>query len=84
MPERRPHGVIFGATGGRTGPSHQPPAIAGRRHAAPADLVKLTHSGLITDEFETACRRWLASATHGTGCRSRARSAKYGELWPNQ
>jgi hypothetical protein len=28
------------------------------------DLVKLTHAGITTDEFETVCRRWLASARH--------------------
>jgi hypothetical protein len=28
------------------------------------DLVKLTHAGVTTDEFETVCRRWLASARH--------------------
>jgi len=29
-----------------------------------ADLLKLTHAGLSTDEFEAVCRRWLASARH--------------------
>ncbi len=28
------------------------------------DLVKLTHAGVTTDEFDTVCRRWLASARH--------------------
>jgi hypothetical protein len=29
-----------------------------------AALVKLTHAGITTDEFDKACRRWLASARH--------------------
>ena len=29
-----------------------------------AELVKLTHSGISTDEFAAVCRRWLASARH--------------------
>ena len=28
------------------------------------DLLKLTHAGITTDEFEAMCRRWLASARH--------------------
>jgi haloacid dehalogenase-like hydrolase len=28
------------------------------------ELVKLTHGNVTTDEFETACRRWMASARH--------------------
>jgi hypothetical protein len=32
--------------------------------AALAELVKLTHAGVSTDEFATVCRRWLASARH--------------------
>jgi hypothetical protein len=28
------------------------------------DLVKLTHAGITTDEFQAVCRRWLASARH--------------------
>jgi len=28
------------------------------------DLVKLTHAGITTDEFEASCRRWLAAARH--------------------
>jgi haloacid dehalogenase-like hydrolase len=28
------------------------------------DLVRLTHAGITTDEFDTLCRRWLASARH--------------------
>jgi len=28
------------------------------------DLVKLTHAGITTDEFDAVCRRWLASARH--------------------
>jgi haloacid dehalogenase-like hydrolase len=28
------------------------------------ELVKLTHAGITTDEFEALCRRWLASARH--------------------
>jgi hypothetical protein len=28
------------------------------------ELVKLTHGDVTTDEFETACRRWMASARH--------------------
>jgi haloacid dehalogenase-like hydrolase len=28
------------------------------------ELVKLTHGGITTDEFDTACRRWIASARH--------------------
>jgi len=32
--------------------------------AALVDLVKLTHAEITTDEFDTACRRWLASARH--------------------
>lgn len=28
------------------------------------DLVKLTHAGVTTDEFEAVCRRWLSSARH--------------------
>ncbi len=28
------------------------------------DLIKLTHAGVTTDEFQTVCRRWLASARH--------------------
>jgi haloacid dehalogenase-like hydrolase len=28
------------------------------------DLVKLTHAGISTDEFEGLCRRWLAAARH--------------------
>jgi hypothetical protein len=29
-----------------------------------SDLVKLTHAGITTDEFEALCRRWLAAARH--------------------
>jgi hypothetical protein len=29
-----------------------------------AELVRLTHAGITTDEFTTVCRRWLASARH--------------------
>jgi hypothetical protein len=32
--------------------------------AALAELVKLTHAGVSTDEFAAVCRRWLASARH--------------------
>ena len=32
--------------------------------AALVNLVTLTHAGITTDEFEAACRRWLASARH--------------------
>jgi haloacid dehalogenase-like hydrolase len=32
--------------------------------AALVDLVKLTHAGISTDEFEAVCRRWLATARH--------------------
>jgi hypothetical protein len=32
--------------------------------AALVDLMKLTHANVTTDEFEAACRRWLASARH--------------------
>ena len=32
--------------------------------AALTELVKLTHTGITTEEFEIACRRWLASARH--------------------
>jgi haloacid dehalogenase-like hydrolase len=32
--------------------------------AALVELVKLTHSGITTDEFAALCRRWLASARH--------------------
>jgi hypothetical protein len=28
------------------------------------ELVKLTHGNVTTDEFEAACRRWMASARH--------------------
>ncbi len=28
------------------------------------DLVKLTHAGITTDEFDLACRTWIASARH--------------------
>jgi hypothetical protein len=28
------------------------------------DLVKLTHAGITTEEFEAACRRWIAAARH--------------------
>jgi hypothetical protein len=28
------------------------------------ELVKLTHSNVTTDEFEAACRKWMASARH--------------------
>jgi hypothetical protein len=28
------------------------------------DLVKLTHSGITTDEFDAACREWIAAARH--------------------
>src|SRR3974390_1925791 len=28
------------------------------------DLVQLTHAGISTGEFESVCRRWLASARH--------------------
>jgi len=28
------------------------------------DLVKLTHAGITTDEFDVSCRRWLAGARH--------------------
>jgi len=28
------------------------------------DLVRLTHAGITTDEFDAGCRRWLAEARH--------------------
>ena len=28
------------------------------------ELVKLTHAGITTGEFEAVCQRWLASARH--------------------
>jgi hypothetical protein len=32
------------------------------------ELVQLTHGNITTDEFEAACRKWMASAVHpGTG-----------------
>jgi hypothetical protein len=32
--------------------------------AALTELLKLTHAGVTTDEFNAVCRRWLASARH--------------------
>ena len=32
--------------------------------AALTELVRLTHAGITTEDFENACRRWLASARH--------------------
>ncbi|HTZ27770.1 MAG TPA: HAD family hydrolase [Streptosporangiaceae bacterium] len=32
--------------------------------SALTDLLKLTHAGVTTDEFEAVCRRWLAAARH--------------------
>jgi haloacid dehalogenase-like hydrolase len=32
--------------------------------AALTELLKLTHAGITTDEFNAVCRRWLASARH--------------------
>ena len=40
--------------------------------AALTDLVKLTHAGITTDEFEASCRRWLATARH----------PRFGRLFP--
>ncbi len=44
------------------------PTSLGQLHAggmpALTDLLKLTHAGLTTGEFEAACRRWLAAARH--------------------
>jgi hypothetical protein len=34
------------------------------------DLVKLTHSGITTDEFDAACRRWMTGARHPRSGRS--------------
>lgn len=42
--------------------------LRGAGMSALAELVKLTHAGVTTGEFEDSCRRWLASARHpGTG-----------------
>jgi hypothetical protein len=32
--------------------------------AALTELLRLTHAGITTDEFDAVCRRWLASAQH--------------------
>jgi hypothetical protein len=50
--------------GRRAGSSHDARKLRAGGMRALVELVKLTHAGITTDEFATACRRWLASARH--------------------
>ena len=55
--------------------------------AALLELLALTHAGITTEEFDAACRSWLASARHPrfgrpTRRRCTSRCGNCSECWP--